>query len=98
MKKKRPDHKHLSDVLKDMVKSHKLEAGLNQQAIQKAWQTVMGDAIVKYTQRLVLKETTLYVQLTDAVLRQQLSMGLSQIITNLNEVPGAPLVEKLVLR
>ena len=96
-RRNRPDHKHLSEVLSDVVKTHNLEVGLNQQDIEKAWECLMGNAISKYTQRITFKNNTLSVKLTNAVLRHELSMGIDKIKENLNQELGKPLIEKLIL-
>ena len=58
----------------------------------------MGPAIQKYTTAIKLQGTTLYVQLSSSVLREELSYGKEKIVKMLNEELGKELIEKLVLR
>lgn len=99
MAKRNAEHNSLGDILKDFfASSRKLQRGLNKVSAQDAWHKVMGDAITKYTDQVVLERDTLFVQLTSSVLREELSYGKEKIIRLLNEELGTELIKKLVLR
>lgn len=87
----------LSDLLKVFKEKKGLNKGLNQIEVSRAWKEQMGPAIGKYTNKIYLKKTTLFVRLDSAVLREELSYGKSQIIKNLNESLGQELIKKIVL-
>ena len=59
---------------------------------------MMGHGVNNYTTNVQLKGTTLYVQLSSSVLREELSYGNQKIISMLNESLGKELIKKLVLR
>lgn len=98
MGKRENDHQHLSEVLKNFVTDNKLQTGLDKIEIKNAWSSVMGKAIGNYTQSIRLEKSTLFIQLTSSVLREELSYGKEKIIQNLNTELGRELVKKLVLR
>ncbi len=89
--------KHLSEVLKLFKEKSKLNEGLNQVEVKRAWSEQMGPAIEKHTLKLFLKKDTLFVRLDSAVLREELSYGKTKIINNLNESLGQELIKKIVL-
>jgi hypothetical protein len=58
----------------------------------------MGNGVNSYTKEVVLKGSTLYVSLTSAVLREELSYGKQKIITMINEELRKDVVKDIVLR
>lgn len=98
MAKRNTEQQLVSDVLKDFIKANKLEKGLDVVSIKEAWHKVMGAAISKYTTNIKLDNTTLYVELSSSVLREELSYGNQKIIKLLNDYIEKELVKKLVLR
>jgi len=97
MKKRHNDNMSLSDALKEFVDENKLQKGLDKIDVQDAWVKLMGNGVNSYTTGVQLKNTTLYVQLSSSVLREELSYGKEKIITLLNEALGKPLIKKLIL-
>ncbi|GAA4106532.1 DUF721 domain-containing protein [Aquimarina addita] len=98
MARRQNDNQPISDVLKDFVNQNKLQSGLDKVEVRDVWEQIMGSAIHKYTRNIKLDRTTLYVELTSSVLREELSYGKEKIISNLNETLGRDLIKKLVLR
>lgn len=96
--KRNNDNKSLSEALKDFVSSNKLQTGLDKVNVREVWNARMGPAIEKYTTSIKLDGSTLYVQLSSSVLREELSYGKEKIIKLLNEELGKDLIKKLVLR
>jgi len=97
--KNKKDFSTVRDLLQDFVKDNqRLEHGLNQLNIEKIWNSVMGSGVAKYTTNLKLTRETLYVQLNNSVLREELSYGKTKIIKLLNEELNKNLIKKLVFR
>lgn len=88
----------LSDALADFVSKNKLQTGLDKVNTRDVWNQQMGPAIEKYTTSLKLEGSTLYVQLSSSVLREELSYGKEKIIRLLNEALGKDLIHKLILK
>ena len=85
MAKRLSNESSISDVLKDFIEKNKLQAGMDKIDVQEAWKSLMGNGVNSYTKEVVLKGSTLYVSLTSAVLREELSYGKQKIITMINE-------------
>ena len=98
MAKRLSNQSPIGDILKEIIQSNKLQPGINQVAVSDAWKNLMGNGVNNYTQRVTLKGSTLYVELTSAVLRQELSYGKDKIITMINEELKAEIVKEVVLR
>ena len=97
MKKRHNDNMSLSEALREFVDTNKLQKGLDKIDVQEAWINLMGNGVNNYTTNIQLKNTTLYVQLSSSVLREELSYGKEKIINLLNEALGKPLIKSLVL-
>ena len=96
--KRNNENLKLSDALADFVNKNKLQSGLDKVNARDVWNQQMGPAIEKYTTSLKLDGSTLYVQLSSSVLREELSYGKEKIIRLLNEALGKELITKLILR
>ena len=98
MAKRHAENITIGDALKEFIHTNRLEKGLDVVNAKKAWKSMMGVAITKYTTDIKLDGDTLHVQLSSSVLREELSYGTEKIIKLLNEELGKELIKKLVLR
>lgn len=98
MAKRLSNESAIKDVLKEFIEVHKLEAGIDKVHVQEAWKNIMGNGVNSYTKEVILKGSTLYVTLTSAVLREELSYGKQKIITILNEELRKDIIKNLILR
>ena len=57
-------------VLQQIIQVNKLGAGMDQIDVKEAWRQLMGNGVNTYTKNVVLKGSTLYVELGSAVLRE----------------------------
>lgn len=88
----------LEDVLGILKKEYKWEAAMDKIDVKQAWKNLMGPVISNYTQEVLLQREVLYVSLTSAVLREELSYGKDKIIHMLNEELKKPLIRSIVFR
>jgi predicted nucleic acid-binding Zn ribbon protein len=93
------ESKSLKNVIGNIIdSSNKLNSGLNNIKVQNLWREVMGNNVNSYTNEIVLKKNTLYVNLSSSVLRQELSFGKQKIVNLLNKELGKTIIKKIVLR
>lgn len=85
-------------VLQQIIEVNKLQPGMDQIDVKEAWRQLMGNGVNTYTKNVVLKGSTLYVELGSAVLREELSHGKSKIVKMINEELGRDVVKDVVLR
>jgi hypothetical protein len=98
MAKRLSNESSIGDVLKVFIETNKLQTGMDKIDVQQAWKNLMGNGVNSYTKEVVLKGTTLYVALTSAVLREELSYGKQKIIKMINEELGKEVVKDVILR
>jgi len=68
-----------------MLSENKLQHGIDQVDVQKAWKNVMGKGVSSYTIQVELKNKTLLVKLSSSTLREELSYGKEKIVQMMNE-------------
>ncbi|MBW1654820.1 MULTISPECIES: DUF721 domain-containing protein [Flavobacterium] len=88
----------ISAVLQQIIQVNKLQAGMDQIDVRDAWKNLMGSGVNTYTKNVILKGSTLYVELGSAVLREELSHGKSKIVKMINEELRRDVVKDVVLR
>jgi hypothetical protein len=98
MAKKVSNEGSIGDVLKEIISKNKLQMGLDQVDIHEAWYSLMGNGVKNYTKNVTLKGTTLYVELSSAVLREELSHGKSKIISLINEHLKREIISTVIFR
>jgi hypothetical protein len=98
MAKRLNNESSIGDVLKEIIQSNKLQPGMDQVSVKEAWVSLMGNGVNSYTKNVTLKGSTLYVELTSSVLREELSHGKSKIISMINEELRRDIVKEVILR
>ncbi len=98
MAKRLNNESSISDILKEIIDKNKLQPGIDQISVKEAWKSLMGNGVNSYTKDVVLKNNTLYVELTSAVLREELSFGKDKIIKMINDELRRDIVKEVVLR
>ncbi|MSP85430.1 MAG: DUF721 domain-containing protein [Flavobacteriaceae bacterium] len=98
MAKRLNNESSIGDVLKEIIQSNKLQPGMDQVSVKEAWVSLMGNGVNSYTKNVTLKGTTLYVELSSSVLREELSHGKSKIIAMINEELRRDIVKDVILR
>lgn len=98
MSKRTSNESSIADVLKEIISKNKLQPGIDEVMVKDAWKSLMGNGVNSYTRNVILKNGTLYVELTSAVLREELTYGKDKIIKLINEELRRDVVINVVLR
>jgi hypothetical protein len=98
MAKRLSNQSTVGDVLKQIIQVNKLQPGMDQIDAKEAWQNLMGNGVNSYTKNVALRGSTLYVELSSSVLREELSHGKSKIIAMINEELRREVIKEVVLR
>jgi len=88
----------LGKVLSEIVESKALFRGITNEKINGLWNQLLGDNISQFTDKVELRNETLYVSLSSAPLREELSYGKEKIMWMLNEEMGKETIKKIILR
>ena len=88
----------VSSVLKSYVQENHLERKLNELDLIKSWESVMGKTVSRYTGNLYIQNSTLFVETTSPIVRNELLMMKEEIRVRLNEVVGEELIKAIIFR
>ena len=88
----------IGSILNEIIQVNKLQGGIDEVAVKEAWKNLMGNGVNTYTKNILLKGSTLYVELTSAVLREELSYGKHKIIKMINDEIQREVLKEVVLR
>jgi len=98
MAKRFSNESPIRDILKEIIQVNKLQPGMDQVSVKDAWKNLMGNGVNSYTKTVLLKGSTLYVELTSSVLREELTYGKDKIIKMINDELGREVVKEVILR
>ena len=85
-------------MLKSYVRENNLERKLNELDLIKSWESVMGKTVSRYTGNLYIQNSTLFVETTSPIVRNELLMIKEEIRVRLNEVVGEELIKAIIFR
>lgn len=94
MQKEKP----LKDVIRQFVEHYKLENKLNEFTLIEKWEEVAGKMITNHTIKINIDKRTLYVEVDSSIVRNELSLIKTALITRLNSYFKKPLIDKIVLK
>lgn len=95
---RRKETQSIRDVLKQFQKESAFEKKLMETRIINNWTKVLGPGIAGSTRNMYIQNRTLFVHIDSAVMREELSMIRSQILTALNKSVGAEVIDKIIFR
>ena len=87
----------LKNLINTFLKKNKLEKGILNIEVKKAWFDLMNNGVANYTSDVSLRNKTLYIKLSSPALKEELSYGKEKLIKLINEKLEEDVVEKIVL-
>ena len=85
----------LDSLLNQFLRQEGLEAPLLQKRLIAAWDTVVGETVVRYTQEKFIKNQTLFVKIINPALRANLCMMQSELVKKLNAAVGSMVISEV---
>ena len=89
---------NLKDILNDMVDDMKWKERLSETKIREVWLNKMGTTINQYTKEVNFRKDKLFITITSAPLRQELSYEREKIAEMMNAELGRLAVKDVVIR
>jgi len=80
------------------LRTQGLETPLQQKRLVEAWPLVAGEFISSFTEGAYIRNQTLYIHVTNAALRADLSMQRSEYVRKLNAYVGAQVIADIRFR
>ncbi|MBI1226785.1 MAG: DUF721 domain-containing protein [Bacteroidetes bacterium] len=92
------NQQQLKDVLKGLVDDLRWKEPLNEAKVRQVWKDKMGTTINSYTMDINLRKGKLYITLTSAPLKQELSYEREKIMSMMNSELGGSFVTEVIVR
>lgn len=89
---------HIGEAIAQIKKNTKLGNGLRSAAIDEVWETIMGKTIAKYTDKIDLKNSTLFIDVSIGPLKSELMFQRKLIIERINEHFGEQIIAEVIIR
>ena len=88
----------LAEALKEFLNKSRLKGGIQALQIQDAWEKIMGKTIAKYTDKIEIVGSTLFISSTVAPLKNELLYQKPKIIERVNEMLGERVITEVVIK
>ena len=97
MAKRKSEYLSLKDLMGSFIEENNLSKGIQKISIKENWDSLMGNGVASYTEKVELRKGTLFVKLSSSVLREELSYGKEKIKDMMNEALGGKEIKKVML-
>lgn len=88
----------IGEALQQFLNKSKLKSGMQAMQIEDVWEKIMGKTVAKYTDKLQIIGSTLFVTTTIAPLKNELLYQKEKIIEMVNKELGEKTVKEVVVR
>ena len=95
---RRQNDQTLGEVLKEWLAKSPIRGKIYQARINEIWKAEMGATINKYTTEIKVVRNKLYLRITSAPLRQELSLSREKVRDMINEKLGEVFLEEVIIR
>jgi hypothetical protein len=89
---------NIGEALKIFVDNSKLKTGLRAVQIESVWEEVIGKTIARYTDKIQLINTTLFIYTSEGALKQELIYQKPKIIERINEALHENVVTDVIIK
>jgi hypothetical protein len=86
------------DAMEQFLKTSRLKNGIQAARIEDLWESIMGKTIAKYTEKIQIIGTTLYITTTVAPLKNELLYQKVKIIERVNESLGENTIKDVIIK
>ena len=95
---RRTNEQTIGEAIKELIKTFKLDEGLNEAKLIDSWAGVVGEMINNHTQKLWINKRILYVVVDSAALRNELNYAREKIVKSLNREVGEDVIDRVVFK
>ena len=88
----------IGEALQQFLNKSKLKSGMQAMQIEDVWEKIMGKTVAKYTDKLQIMGSTLFVTTTVAPLKNELLYQKEKIIEMVNKELGEKTIKEVVVR
>ena len=86
------------EAMQQFLKHSRLKTGIQAMQIEEVWEQIMGKTVAKYTDKIQIIGSTLFVTSTVAPLKNELLYQKEKIIERVNEALGENVIKDVVVK
>lgn len=88
----------LQDAINQFLQKSRLKTGIQALRIEDVWEEVMGKTVAKYTDKIQIINSTLFITTSIGPLKHELLYQKEKIIQRVNEALGEKLVKEVIIK
>lgn len=88
----------LKEAIEKLMAHYHIEDRYRFEQVKNKWEEIVGKMIAQRTERMSLKNGTLYITLSSSTLRQELSFMKADLMKRVNEEASKEIVKEIVFR
>lgn len=88
----------LQDAMQQFLKNSKFKTYIQAIQVEELWETMMGKTVAKYTDKIHIIGSTLYISTSVAPLRNELLYQKDIILQRVNDALGEKTVKEVVIK
>lgn len=92
------NEKPLKEVISAMLEKYRLSEKVNQYKLMSRWEEVVGKLITRHTVSLSINRKTLFVEIESSIVRNEVFIMKSKIISELNKGFEKEIINNIVFR
>lgn len=85
-------------AMQQFLKNSRLKSGIQAVRIEELWEQIMGKTIARYTDKIQIIGTTLFINTTVAPLKNELLYQKEKIIERVNELMGEVTIKDVIIK
>lgn len=95
---RRSNTQSLSEVLKEYIEQNRIERKLKEVDVVEGWENLLGKTIAHYTRNIYIRNKILYVEISSAVVKNELFLMREEICRRINENAGGEIIDRIVFK
>ncbi len=95
--KRKSNELSLKDAIDLLMKHYHMDDRYKFEQIKSKWESIVGKLIAQRTEKMVLKNSILYITVNSSALKQELNFLKAQIVQRINEEAGKEIVREVVI-
>jgi len=95
---RRSNTQSLSEILKEFIREARMERKLKEVDVVQGWEDLLGKTIAHYTRNIYIRNKVLYIEISSAVVKNELFMMREEIKRKINEKEGEEIIKTIVFK
>ena len=88
----------IQEAMQQFLNKSRLRTGIQSVQIESVWEKLMGKTVAKYTDKIHISGSTLFIHSSVAPLKNELMYQKESIISRVNEALGSKQIKDVVIR